>query len=798
MLSSFTSQPHQHNIFQHQSMLHTSLLSHLSAGDDNLSNSSDAALERELPSSASSMISSSVLSPAISTSSTLDVIDHKQGIKRARSDTIRSDISDNSTNHTTTITIKSELVNLDSPQPQEILISSDSHQSEGEKKDFGSMSINPKSVTPYSDATKCKKNATSHVKRPMNAFMVWSQIERKRISEVAPEVHNAEISKRLGARWKNLDTEARKPFIDEAERLRLLHLKEYPDYKYRPRKKAKKSDDSLTGPGQISTSNITSSSEQQPIILSNSSNLSVMNNGMFVQLVDNSQDLNLESAGLENLKSEISSLLGANNSIDNNTLADTSADFDLDFDTADFDMNDENLFDPATMSLLESKLDAALNSDQKNVESGNSGEQIDFLEIALDNYNFDNIGNPPNESNKEENISSIALTPPEQSSRDSNEQLNIKSRSSHHQQQHQKTSQKSYTLSNNQNPYLISLLSNDNSKNNNTTLNTSSINLANKISSLITTVKKSEPSQQQLQQHHHNSASILCMTPADSPADISNQFDQVPEQQTTQGNQLQMPFPVIIKDPTSRSMPVDITALKLVPIQGEKKLMNVRKPQVVSAAPSASTAGSNTTVTVKKSTVNIMPIALTIHPQSQPQQKNKVNFSIISQSTTHSQSVLSSINNTTLAKLVSHLNKVSTKSTALNELRQKITIKSEQKRATNYAEELDLENEFFTLIRGPKQTRNKQYIEKVSKVPKDEESNKPVVIVVPKQTNQQQTVLVNNNNVVNNNNCHTNNNISCSNGNITNQSTNSGEYIDTYSMFNESTNLNEYLATLFH
>lgn len=82
----------------------------------------------------------------------------------------------------------------------------------------------------------------------MNAFILWSQIERRKILNRQDQysIHNAEISKLLGKRWKNeLTDEDRQPFILEAERLRLLHMKEHPDYKYRPRsKKLNKSMDS--------------------------------------------------------------------------------------------------------------------------------------------------------------------------------------------------------------------------------------------------------------------------------------------------------------------------------------------------------------------------------------------------------------------------------------------------------------------------------------------------------------------------------------------------------------------------
>ncbi|KFM81033.1 putative transcription factor SOX-14, partial [Stegodyphus mimosarum] len=107
-----------------------------------------------------------------------------------------------------------------------------------ENYQFGSLSVYSNSSTPYTDATKCKKTA-KHIKRPMNAFMVWSQFERKKILEHQPDMHHAEISKLLGKRWKLLTKEQRQPFIEEADRLRHLHMKEYPGYKYAPRKRVK-------------------------------------------------------------------------------------------------------------------------------------------------------------------------------------------------------------------------------------------------------------------------------------------------------------------------------------------------------------------------------------------------------------------------------------------------------------------------------------------------------------------------------------------------------------------------------
>ena len=99
-----------------------------------------------------------------------------------------------------------------------------------ELKSQGSVEREESSTKPLQNGNS--ETPVNHIKRPMNAFLLFCQRYRRPFNVLYPGRDNREISTILGKHWREMKPEQKEPYKEKARELLRRTKESHPDFKY--------------------------------------------------------------------------------------------------------------------------------------------------------------------------------------------------------------------------------------------------------------------------------------------------------------------------------------------------------------------------------------------------------------------------------------------------------------------------------------------------------------------------------------------------------------------------------------
>ena len=94
----------------------------------------------------------------------------------------------------------------------------------------GSVEREESSINPLQNGNS--ETHVNHIKRPMNAFLLYSQQYRRAFKVLYPGRDNREISTILAKHWREMKPEQKEPYKEKARELMRKTKESHPDFKY--------------------------------------------------------------------------------------------------------------------------------------------------------------------------------------------------------------------------------------------------------------------------------------------------------------------------------------------------------------------------------------------------------------------------------------------------------------------------------------------------------------------------------------------------------------------------------------